>query len=313
MKFGRYIKYFSFVVAMLSLGRPAHAQLDPMFTQYMFNTQAINPAYAGMWDKIGFFSLVRRNFAGIDRAPFTQLLSFHTPVANKYVGVGFNIINDHIGREDRLSIFGDYSFKVLLTEDLYLRLGLKFGFLNYKNPLYQYQLYPDNQYDPAFQGEVNNKFMPNFGVGAFLYKDNFYISLSVPKLIVNDFAANVNNFSSLAEARYVYLTAGCIMGMPKSVKFKPSILLRYTAGTPLEFDLAGNFNFKDRFELGAMLRTASSVGFIAQWLYNRKVRIGYALDIPITQIFNFQYGCHEFMVSYDIDFYGRGYMKEHYF
>ncbi|MBN1820178.1 MAG: type IX secretion system membrane protein PorP/SprF [Prolixibacteraceae bacterium] len=301
------------LIILLGLNWHSNAQLDPMFTQYMFNTQSINPAYAGMWEKIGFFSLVRRNFAGIDRAPLTQLISFHTPVKNEFVGVGLNIINDNIGRETRLSIFGDYSFKVLLKRDLYLRLGLKFGFLNYNNRLSEYELYPDNQFDPAFQGEINNKFMPNFGVGAFLYNDYFYVSLSIPKLIQNDFAANVNNFSSLAEAQHVYLTAGYIFGMPKSIKFKPSVLFRYTLGLPLQFDLAGTFNFKERFELGAMLRTGSSIGFIAQWIFNKKLRVGYAVDVPITEIFNYQYGCHEVMVSYDIDFYGRSYVRSRFF
>jgi len=289
------------------------AQLDPMFTQYMFNTQSINPAYAGMWEKIGFFSLVRRNYAGIDRAPMTELISFHTPLKNEFVGLGMNVINDRIGRENRLSIFGDYSFQIILKTNLYLRLGLKFGFMNYNNNLSEYILYPDNQYDPAFQGEVSNKFMPNFGVGAFLYNDYFYLSFSIPKLIQNDFKANVNNYSSLAEFRHVYLTGGYVFGMPKSIKFKPSILMRYTLGLPIEFDLAGTFNFKERFELGAMLRTASSVGFLAQWIFNKKLRVGYAVDIPITEIFNFQYGCHELMVSYAVDFYGRSYTRNRFF
>lgn len=284
-----------------------------MFTQYIFNTQSINPAYAGMWEKIGFFSLVRKNYAGIDKAPMTQLISFHTPLKNEFVGLGLNIINDNYGRESRLSIFGDYSYRIIIDQNLYLRLGLKFGFLNYNNKLSSYILYPDNEYDEAFQGEVNNKFMPNFGVGGFLYGENFYVSLSIPKLIQNDFKSNANNFSTTAETRHVYLTGGYVFGMPKKIKFKPSVMLRYTLGLPLQFDVAGTFNFSERFELGAMVRTGNSIGMIAQWIMNRKLRVGYAVDIPITNIFSHQYGCHEVMVSYDIDFYGREYVRSRFF
>lgn len=300
-------------VVILTFSIGVRAQLDPMFTQYMFNTQLINPAYVGMWEKVGFFSLVRQNFAGIDNAPRTQLISFHSPIRNEFVGAGINIINDNIGKETRLSIFGDYSFKVLLKRDLYLRLGLKFGFLNYSNKLGQYELYPDNQYDPAFLGEISNKFMPNFGVGAFLYNDYFYISLSMPKLIQNDFAANVNNYSSMAEVQHIYLTGGYIFRLPGSIRFKPSALFRYTIGLPLQFDIAATFNFKERFELGAMLRTDSSIGFIAQWIINKKMRVGYAVDIPITEIFSYQFGCHEVMVSYSFDFFGRNYIRSRFF
>jgi type IX secretion system PorP/SprF family membrane protein len=306
------IKYL-LIGVLITSALSTEAQLDPMFTQYMFNTQSINPAYAGMWEKIGFFSLVRRNYAGIDRAPFTQIISFHTPIKNEFVGLGLNIINDNIGRETRLSIFGDYSFKILLRQDLFLRLGLKFGFMNYSNKLDQYVLYPDNKYDPAFMGEVNNKFMPNFGVGAFLYNDIYYISLSIPKLIQNNFTANVNNYSSQAETQHVYLTGGYVFGLKNDIKFKPSLLVRYTLGMPIEFDLAANFNFNEHFELGAMMRTGNSVGLIAQWILKRKLRIGYAVDVPVTQIFSYQYGCHEVMVSYDVDFYGRSYVRSRFF
>ena len=301
------------IAVFLTCGLGSRAQLDPMFTQYMFNTQSINPAYAGMWEKIGFFSLVRKNYAGIDKAPLTQLLSFHTPLKNENVGLGLNIINDNIGRESRLSIFGDYSYRIIVGQGIYLRLGLKFGFLNYNNRLNSYILYPDNVWDPAFQGEVNNKLMPNFGVGGFLYSDQYYVSLSIPKFIQNDFATNVNNYSSVAEARHVYLTAGYVFGMPKNIKFKPSLMMRYTLGMPLEFDLAGTFNFKEKFELGAMVRTGNSIGMIAQWIFNHKVRVGYAVDVPITSIFNYQYGNHEIMISYDVDFYGRSYVRSRFF
>lgn len=149
----------------------------------MYNSQVINPAYAGIWEKIGFTVLVRKQWAGINRSPLTESVSFHTPLKNVSAGAGLNIMNDRFGLENRLSVLGDYSYEVYLTRRMRLRMGVKFGFVNYKNPLTEYKLYPDNKYDHAFDEDVDLKFLPNFGVGFFLYQDNFYAGLAIPNLI----------------------------------------------------------------------------------------------------------------------------------
>ncbi|VAW14262.1 hypothetical protein MNBD_BACTEROID01-576 [hydrothermal vent metagenome] len=309
----RIIKKY-FLIIILSLGSlVAKGQQDAMFTQYMFNMQSINPAYAGMWERLGFLAMVRKQWAGIDRSPLTELISFHSPIKNEFVGVGFNIIHDQIGRENRLSVFGDYSYKVLLSNKLFLRLGVKFGFVNYNNNLSAYKLYPDNRFDPAYQGEIDLKFMPNFGVGGFLYTDRYYISLSIPKLITNDFKANYNNYSSVAETRHIYLTAGYLIDLPNNFKFKPSILVKGTIGAPLQVDIAANLHIKDRIEVGLMYRTGDALAAITQIAITSNITIGYAFDFTLTEIREYQNGTHEFYFSYDIDFYRRRYLRNRYF
>jgi type IX secretion system PorP/SprF family membrane protein len=300
------------IPALLILILRAEGQQDPVFTQYMFNTQAINPAYAGMWEKIGFISLVRKQWLGIDRSPFTQMISFHSPLKKENVGIGLNVINDRFAREERLSVFGDYAFEVNVTPQMYLRLGLKIGFMNYKNPLTQYQLY-DSQFDPAFQEDIDLKFLPNFGVGAFLYNENFYASISFPKLIKNDFAVNRNNFSSLAEVRYLYLNGGYVFKLRNNLIFKPTLFFKTTLGVPAQLDLGAHFMLHDKIWLGAILRTGDALCFVAQWIFDNNIRIGYAMDITFTEIYAHQNGTYEFTLSYDIDFFGRSYVRSKYF
>ena len=290
-------------------------QLDPIFTQYMFNMQTINPAYAGMWEKIGFSTLVRKQWAGIDRTPLTEVISFHTPVNDEGMGLGLNMINDHYGRENRLSIFGDYSYEISLTPRRKLRMGIKFGFMNYKNPLTEYELYPDDQYDRAFAQDVDLKFLPNFGVGAFLYDDDYYISLSVPKLIENSFSANINNYSSLAEIRTIYLGGGYVfkfVGLNYLI-FKPTALIRATMQMPLEFDLGANFLLREKLWLGLLMRSTNAVSFVSNWMLDNNLRIGFAIDIAYNEIFPYQYGTYEVTLGFDVDFFGRSYIREKYF
>ncbi|GAP69148.1 Bacteroidetes-specific putative membrane protein [Bacteroidales bacterium 6E] len=301
------------LMAVMAATLEVKAQQDPIFTQYMFNIQAVNPAYAGMWEKIGFISLVRKQWAGIEKSPFTQMVSFHSPVFNEYAGIGLNVINDRFAYEERLSIFADYAYELLVTPEKRLRLGMKFGFMNYKNPLRRYQLYPDYIFDPAFQEDIDLKFLPNFGIGVFYYDENFYVSASIPKLVKNDFVENRNNYSSLAEVRHFYMSGGYVFTLNPNLKFKPTAMMRGALGAPVQIDLSANFMLNDRLWLGAMVRTGDALCFVAQWIFNNNIRIGYAMDITFTEIYRHQNGTYEFTLSYDVDFYGRSYLRSRYF
>ena len=316
MKFGSFyyeklLKLFFFLLVTLQ----ATAQQDPIFTQYMFNGQIYNPAYAGMWEKIGFTALVREQWAGINRAPLTEAISFHTPLNNESVGLGFNIMNDTYGREQRLSVLADYSYEIYLTPQRRLRFGIKFGFVNYKNPLTKYELYPDNEYDRAFAEDINLSFLPNFGVGAFLYQDNYYIGFSIPKLVENDFKDNYHNYSTKAEIRTLYLNGGYIFQFytGNKIVLKPTSMIRASWGVPIQWDLAINVLLKEKLWLGVMNRSGNAVCATAQWMFNNNMRLGFAMDITYNDIFPYQNGTYEFTIGYDVDFFGRSYIRAKYF
>ncbi len=290
-------------------------QVEPILTQYMFNMQPINPAYAGMWEKIGFSSLVRKQWAGINRSPLTQVISFHTPTKNEKVGLGLNVTSDRYGLENKLNIFGDYAYEIALTPQTRMRMGLKFGFINYKNPLTQYDLYPDGQYDQAFAEDVDLKFMPNFGVGGFLYGEQYYVGLSIPKLIKNDYKANINNFNLEAQVQTVYLTAGYVY---KFIQYnflvvKPTMMITYNRNLPIQYDLGLNFMLRDKWWIGVMGRSGNALSFITQWIMDNNLRLGFAMDITYNEIFPYQYGTYEVTLGFDLDFFGRSYIREKYF
>lgn len=307
-------------IIILTLVIPAlylktYGQAEPILTQYMFNMQPVNPAYAGMWEKIGFSTLVRKQWAGINRSPLTQVVSFHSPTNNERVGVGLNVTNDRYGLENRLDIFGDYAYEVAVTPQTRLRLGLKFGVINYKNPLTQYQLYPDGQYDEAFAEDVDLRFMPNFGIGAFLYDEYYYVGFSIPKMIENDYKANINNFNVEAQVQTVYLTAGYVFRLIQYnfLIVKPTAMLVYNRGLPLNYDLGINFMLREKLWLGLMSRSGNAISFVSQWIMDNNLRLGFAMDLTYNEIFPYQYGTYEITLGFDMDFFGRSYIREKYF
>ncbi len=307
------------IIMLFVSGLTSKAQQDPMYTQYMFNTQTINPAYAGTWEALSFMVLARQQWAGIEGAPETYTFSMQAPLKNENVALGLNVINDKVGLEKRFYVFSDYSYKIKLTDRSNLRLGLKGGFTNYSNNLSEYVTNAPGSgiVDPAFFGEIDRKFVPNFGIGGFLYGERYYVGFSIPKIISHDFENNYNNLSVNAEMRHYFLIAGLVYNLGENVKFKPTMLTKAAfsrkIGVPVEFDLSANFLIKERFWLGAMYRTGDSFGFIAQWIIDKKLRVGYSYDYTTTKLNNFQTGSHEIMVSYEMRFLKEMFASPRYF
>ena len=295
--------------ALLSKG-----QQDPMYTQYIFNLQTINPAYAGSWQDIGVTALSRDQWLGIQGHPTTQTFSFQTPLRSEHVGIGMNIVNDNVGLEKTLSVNFDYSYQILLSELTTLRFGIKGGFMNYSNNLTGYTQYPDNESDPLYQVNIKNKFMPNFGFGLYLSAEKYYLSLSLPEIVQGNYQqGQASSASTSTQVRHLFFAGGMVFELSDNVKFKPTFMTQAVAGAPFLYDLSANFLIAEKFWIGGMYRSGDAVSFIAQWIINRKLRFGYAYDFTTTDLQKFSNGVHEVMISYEFSWAKRRYVSPRYF
>jgi type IX secretion system PorP/SprF family membrane protein len=299
------------IFAIMLVTTSGYAQQDPMYTQYMFNTQTINPAYAGTWESVGFMVLARQQWVGITDAPSTQTFSFQMPLKNEKVGIGLNVVNDRIGLERRFGLFADYSYKISFNESTNLRMGLKGGFTNYNHNLSEHVLFEPG--DPAFIGEIEHLFLPNVGVGILLENPIYYAGLSMPKMINNVYESNGNNFAIQAELRHFFFIAGYVHAINEDIKLKPTILAKATLGSPLQVDFSANILLKDKFWLGAMYRTGDSFGFTAQWIFDKKLRVGYAIDFSTSNMKKHHFNTHEIMISYELKILKQSIISPRYF
>jgi type IX secretion system PorP/SprF family membrane protein len=288
-------------ILLLTLSTTVTAQQDPMYTQYMFNTQTINPAYAGTWESVGFMALSRMQWVGIEGFPSTQTFSFQMPLKNKKVGVGLDIVNDRIGFENRFSLNADYSYKITFDRIGNLRMGLKAGFSIYNHNLTEHSLY-DDMADPAFAGDIENKLRPNVGIGFLLENPTYYAGISMPKLLGSKMSLDDNNFAVQGELRHFFLIAGYVYPINRDIKLKPTMLAKVVVGEPLQVDFTASVLLKDKISLGAMYRIGDSFGFMAQWVFERKLRVGYAIDFSTSNLRNYHNSSHEIMVSYELRF-----------
>jgi len=285
------------------MGLNAKAQQDPMFTHYAFNTQAINPAYAGTRDALTITGLHRIQWVSFEGAPITQTLTGHTPIFNDKLGIGLSVMNDKIGPTNTTSFYLDFSYKIKINDRAKLSFGLKSGLNINKTDLNSISVKDAN--DPLFMDDVKSDFLPNFGFGLYYYTDKYYVGVSIPKLLENNFSENtVTGSTDLAsEQKHYFLIGGAVFKLSENIALKPTTFVKITAAAPIEADITANFIFMERFWVGAMYRTGDAFGILAGLNITDQLSVGYSFDWSMTnQTFKYNQGSHEIMVRYDFIF-----------
>lgn len=311
----RLLKYMALVLILFAVSqKQAKGQEYPWSLQYVTYMQTINPAYVGIWDKAALMLATKANWIGIGGAPISQYINYSTPIREQRSGVGITLQNLNVGREKRLFLTGDYSYRVRLDFKNYLQMGLRAGIVNYDNNLKNYQPYPDYIPDPYATTDFSFRNMTVFGIGAVFFSEDYYISLSAPQVIRNTFNADMSNFASTQKFTTVFLSGGYVFGQEGRVRFRPNLMIGATFGKSPYFDVSGIVYLPKALQVGINIRSTGSVCFLSQYVVGDRLKIGYALDYSVTSdIRKFQLGTHEILVGYDFNIYKRKYTKPTYF
>ncbi|MBW1654122.1 PorP/SprF family type IX secretion system membrane protein [Flavobacterium quisquiliarum] len=269
------------------------AQQDPQYTQYMYNMNIINPAYAGSKGFTSIGILGRTQWVGVDGAPQTATLSINGPVG-KNVGLGFSVIHDEIGPVKEDNAYVDFSYTLNLSEEDKLAFGIKAGatFLNIRE---------FTTVDPDPLNAPINQVAPNFGVGLMYYNERFYAGLSVPNFIESRYLDQKNGiYSSASEKAHFFFTSGYVFDLDENLKLKPSTMLKAASGAPLSVDLSLNLLVQEKVEFGLSMRLDDSVSAMVGYNISQGMRIGYAYDYTTSNYGVFNSGSHEIMILFDL-------------
>ena len=173
--------YLAIIVLILLGSFSSNAQQDPQYTQYMYNTQIVNPAYAGSRDALSFGLLLRSQWVGLEGAPKTGTFTVNSPIGVlDNMGLGLSIVRDEIGPAVESNVNIDYSYTINTSDAAELSFGLKAGLdlldvnFNRLNIFDQGDIFEDN---------IDNKLQPQIGAGVYYNTDRFYAGLSVPNFL----------------------------------------------------------------------------------------------------------------------------------
>lgn len=294
--------YFTTVLLLLALF-DASAQQDPQYTQYMYNLNVINPAYAGFKENLSFTLLYRKQWVDIEGAPTTLTLSGSAPVG-KNLGIGLNVISDKIGPVKENNVYADFSYTLNLGGTHKLAFGLKagatlldIGLVDINNSL------PD-QNDPAFSENIN-RVDPNIGAGLFYSAEKYYISFSIPNLLTAphlDIDRNGESLQYGSESIHYFLTGGYVFDLNPFLKFKPTVMLKSAFDGPVSFDVTSNFLINEKFEAGAAYRVDDSFSLMVNYAVSPNFKIGYAYDHIISDLNVTTPSSHEIVLSFDLNY-----------
>lgn len=289
------LKLFVFVFTVTTI----YGQQDAQYTQYMYNMNILNPAYAGSQETLSIGLLGRSQWVGIDGAPKTMTAVIHSPI-RRNVGLGFSVIVDEIGPVKEQNIFADFSYTIQLSEKGNIAFGLKGGYTFLNADLSLLDL-GDNVPDDVFTDNNLNRSTPNFGTGVFYYTDRFYVGASVPNMLkALHFEKKGGVVYKATEEMHYFLTSGVVFEASDNLKLKPSVMLKAVNGAPLSIDLSGNALINDKFELGLSWRLDDSVSAMFNVLIGPETRIGYAYDYTFSNLGEFNSGSHEVFLLFNI-------------
>ncbi|WP_047245989.1 PorP/SprF family type IX secretion system membrane protein [Maribacter thermophilus] len=295
---------FLFLIIVLGSHYIGFCQQDAQYTQYMYNTLSVNPAYAGSRGVLSIAALHRSQWLGRDGAPNTQTLNIHGPTSNK-VGLGLSIVNDEIGNNTNQNTYFDaaFSYTIMTSETNKLSFGIKAGghLLNIDfNNLRNYNASTST----VISTELYKKFVPNFGAGIYYHTNTFYAGLSVPNFMKTEHfdssSGGNNNIISVDEMTW-YLISGYVFNMSPSLKFKPAFLLKATPGAPLQADVSANFLLNDRFTMGAAYRWDAALSALFGFQISKQLMLGLAYDSEISELggTKFNNGSFEIFLRYE--------------
>ena len=283
-------------VLVLTISSNIQAQQDAQFSQYMYNTNVINAAYAGTRNVLSINGIHRSQWIGLEGAPRTQTLSIHGPMGQR-VGMGLNIVRDEVGPSFETYVNVDISYTLPINDEgTNFSFGMKGGIYSLNVDFTRLLIYNPNE--APIQNNNINKISPTIGVGGYLYSDKWYIGLSTPNLLETDHYTN-SSVSRASEEMHLYAIAGYVFDINPDLKFKPATLFKMVKGAPLSMDVSANFLINKKFTLGASYRLDAAVGALAGFQLSDQLMLGYAYDYDTTEIRGYTSGSHEFFIRFE--------------
>ncbi|MFO0357901.1 MAG: type IX secretion system membrane protein PorP/SprF [Sphingobacteriaceae bacterium] len=298
------MKRFITILFLLVYASLIKAQQDPQYNLYQFNPLVINPAYAGARDGLSGAANVRNQWVGFDGAPKTSVLSVHSPILNKNIGLGLTVLSDKIGPRNMIGVAGNFAYILKLNEKWKLSFGLSAGYNRFQ---FNYNQLTFKTMDNTSVG-VNDlsRGALDFNSGIYLRTNTFFFGFSATHMYAKQlFKIDLKDTSSVANQLSYRLHTHNFMYIGKSfmlnenVIFSPTILFRTVRKGSANMDVNFNFFLYKKVWLGVFLRGPYGPGFLVNYYVNNKFKVGYSYDTGFKNA-KMLGASHEVSIGFDL-------------
>lgn len=287
-------------IILLCIPSILKGQQEVTFSQYMFNHQSLNPAYAGAKDYTQFAILHRIQWMNFPGAPESQAFTFNHKMTSKNFGFGFSGVNDRIGPMSSSRVGIDLAYHLPIN-DAFMAIGIKTGVTNFNFDQEMIQTTTAN--DQAFTFDEAGEFLPNIGFGIYYQRPRWYAGFSVPWFIENK-GFNIQ--------RHYYGILGGLLRISDRFDAKPSVLIKHTRGSAFAYDLSILFLYKGLFWIGPQTRSTfekgvpsnefgGGFGIMAGVHLTKSISIGYSYNTStLGNLISTNHATHEIMLRFDL-------------
>jgi type IX secretion system PorP/SprF family membrane protein len=301
-----YIQTGLCILFVAGLMQISSGQQQRLYTMFMYNKLGLNPAYAGYHAHGCVTGIYRNQWLGLQGAPESQVLSFHTPLGGDRIGFGLNLSRETIGISSQITLDGIYAYKVPLGNGK-LSLGAQASIRNmmvdYTDPALR--ALEDLSLDQGVDLGRDSRWVANFGAGVYYSTHRFYAGISAPRLMNTDIDFEENNLFIAREDRHWYAMTGVVLPLNYDLELMPQVLARYTETAPLSLDINASVIWKQDYTLGLTFRTGGADGDTGESLdlilsarIARGLLLGVSYDFTLSELRRYSNGSVEVVLRY---------------
>jgi type IX secretion system PorP/SprF family membrane protein len=310
----------AFTCLLILLAKSYQAQYDAMFSQYMFNEVAINPAYAGSKEAMSATLMHRQQWVNFPGRPVTTSFSLHGPLMKEKMGVGLTVLNDRIGSLNRNLVYLSYAYRLKLNKTSNLSFGIMTGLDNQINKYSSLKVSDATSgiADPIFAQSTPNLVAMNFGSGLYFNNKTFYAGISIPRMLDNygrfNYVGQAYKVTKLELQKFTYyLVAGKIFKLNDELKLRANTMIKAVQNAPVQIDLGANLLINNLVWAGLSYRSNSAACILLGVQLNKQFLFSYTFDYGLNSIQKYSQGSHEIVLNYLFSYKGKKIITPRYF
>ena len=290
------------IVLLLAFSGALKAQDYYHISQYMMHQPFINPAAIGSYGTLNGAGLYKQQWVGLEGAPSIQALNVNSPLNGTNGNVGFSVIRDKIGVNDKIDLSGTYAYNITINSKSKLALGLSAMAVLNQSSFSKTEVNDSN--DPLFANDTKVHVLPNFQYGMYYYTNKLYVGVSLPKLLVNSVTADStgDNTSTAFDFKqmHYYLNAGYKINLNPNMDLNLSTMLKQISGAPFQFDINAQLVFKKKIGIGASYRSSKELVALISYQMTDALKLAYSYDFSLSKLGAYHGGSHEIMLLFQM-------------
>ena len=285
-----------FLLAFLLMYSFGFAQELPLNSQIFINPYFYNPAYAGSEDRPAIFLMRRQQWTGIEGAPVTSNLSFHTLI-KKNVLFGANFTNDVRSILNTSTAALTVGYRANFSDYDHLNFAISGG-VGFNNTDLSAINIPDMN-DPALLKALDHNMFLVGNAGINYFVKGLNLSFSLPHIFrnraVDTTSFHIGDISPLDD--FILMSSYRWEISEGNFAMEPYLVYYHTKSFPGQFEVMSIFHIQDVVWFGGSYRQDYGASGFVGFNVNDNFKLGYAYEFMTNNTANFTNSTHDIQLA----------------